>query len=240
MTRRYFVADLPNVGGLVTLSESESHHAIHVMRIKPGDSVELFDGKGKQSQAIVSAVDRKLCHCQSEEAVSIDREPKLVIHLGVALPKPDRSRELVERLTEIGVKSLTPIVAQRSQRPPSDSLLDKLRKGVVEACKQSGRNELLQVNPTVDASEYFASKQTIANWIAHPANDAEQLGVLANQALQEVTVAIGPEGGWSETEFEMAVSQGFAPVQLGKRIYRIETAATVIASVLASVSERDS
>jgi 16S rRNA (uracil1498-N3)-methyltransferase len=233
MTRRYFVPDLSIPGGLTTLPDAESQHAIRVMRVKVGDLIELFDGKGNQAEATITQLTRNDCHCESRPAATVDREPARAIHLGIALPKPERARELIERLTELGVKTVTPLVADRSQRPPSDSVIEKLRRGVVEACKQCGRNQLLEIRPTVQAANFFseaAGSKSTTRWIAHPAPEA--MSPQAAQPAREITAAIGPEGGWTDAEFHLAIEHGFQPIQLGKRIYRIETAATVIAAVL--------
>lgn len=231
MTRRYFIPDLPVVGGLVSLPEAEAQHASRVMRVQVGEDLVLFDGQGNEATAKFVHVGRKECHCQADAAQAINREPKREIHLAIALPKPDRARELIERLTEIGVGSLTPLIAQRTQRPPTDSLLAKLRRGVIESCKQSGRNHLLEVNEPVHADTFFRACEQNTRWIAHPAMDD-----IIGDAPPSGTfhVAIGPEGGWTDDEVQLALSQGFQAVDLGARIYRIETAATAIAAILAT------
>lgn len=230
MTRRYFVPDLPLSGGLVALPTAEAQHATRVMRVQHGDCVTLFDGNGKESEAVVVLASRTECHCDAESPVTIDRESTCQLHLGIGLPKPDRAKELVERLTELGVKSITPIVAARSQRPPGDSLLAKLRRGVIEACKQSERNQLMEIRDTVSAAEFFAAQWVGRRLIAHPNSAGTSLTSVRGEKM--VVAAIGPEGGWTDNEVEMATGRGFETVRLGKRTYRIETAATAVAAVL--------
>ena len=231
MTRRYFVPDLPMLGGLVGLPEAEAQHASRVMRVQVGDDLVLFDGRGNEANAHFVEVGRRECHCQVDAVQAVNREPQREIHLAVALPKPDRSRELIERLTEMGVCSLTPLIAQRTQRPPTDALLAKLRRGVIEACKQSGRNQLMDLRAPIKADAFFSSCTDGTRWIAHPAMD--QL-TQDNAASGTFHAAIGPEGGWTDDEVKLAVSQSFKPVDLGPRIYRIETAATIVAAILAT------
>jgi 16S rRNA (uracil1498-N3)-methyltransferase len=230
MTRRYFVPDLPILGGLVSLPEAEAQHASRVMRVQVGDDLVLFDGRGNEAIAQFVQVGRKECHCQADAAQAINREPQREIHLAIALPKPDRSRELVERLTEMGVRSLTPLVAQRTQRPPTDSLLAKLRRGVIEACKQSGRNQLMDLRAPMQADVFFSACDPGTKWIAHPAMDHLTRDIAPSGVFH---VAIGPEGGWTDDEVKLAVSHSFKAVDLGTRIYRIETAATTLAAILA-------
>ena len=232
MTRRYYFPELPPAGGLVTLSDAEAQHATRVMRVQSGDTIELFDGKRNQALATIAEANKRVCHCEVEPPQFVDREPERIIHLGVALPKPDRARELIERLTELGVKTVTPIIAQRTQRAPSDSLLEKLRRGVIEACKQSGRNELLEIMDIQASEKYFSSDHAGTRWIAHPGDMPISNQTFADHSL--VTAAVGPEGGWNDNEVQLATEHGFQRVDLGQRIYRIETAATVIAAFLSS------
>jgi 16S rRNA (uracil1498-N3)-methyltransferase len=230
MTRRYYVPDLPGQGGHVSLPDAEAQHAVRVMRLQAGDEIELFDGRGNQSLAVVRMIRRNQCECEAEVSRQVSREPSRIIDLGLALPKPDRARELLERLTELGVRSVTPLVAQRSQRPPSDSLLEKLNRTVVEACKQSGRNHLLEIREAMGAGEFFASARECIGLIAHPHADSMGVGSVSREGA--IMAAVGPEGGWTDDEFELARRHGFLPLQLGRRIYRIETAAVVIAAAL--------
>lgn len=231
MTRRYFVPDLPILGGLVGLPKVEAQHASRVMRVQVGDELVLFDGRGNEAIARFVHVGRKECHCQAEAAQKIDREPQREIHLAIALPKPDRSRELIERLTEMGVRSLTPLIAQRTQRPPTDSLLAKIRRGVIEACKQSGRNQLMDVRVPMRADAFFSTCDSGTKWIAHPAMNRLSRDIAPSGTFH---VAIGPEGGWTDEEVKFAILHSFKAVDLGERIYRIETAATTFAAILAT------
>ena len=230
MTRRYFVSDLPVSGGRVMLPDTEAQHAIRVMRVQVGDEIELFDGKGHQCRATFTEIGRNRCQCLAEPVEFVSREPSVSLELGIALPKPDRCRELVERLTELGVRSVTPLVAKRTQRPPSDSLLDKLKRSVVEASKQCGRNHLMEIHSVTPANEFFANAEDGTKLIAHPSNDAATLGSVTKG--ESFVAAVGPEGGWTDEEVDLARRHDFRPIGLGSRTYRIETAAVAISAVL--------
>ncbi len=236
MTRRYFVPDLPPNGGPISLPDAEAQHAIRVMRVQVGQSMTLFDGSGNEAVARVTGVTKRQCQCEAEIAAAINRESIHKLHLAVALPKPDRARELIERLTELGVSSLTPLVAERSQRPPSEALVAKLDRAVVEASKQCGRNRLLQITSPSTSQDFFRQSQSkrMTRWIADP--EGGKLPPMTEHPPAEVIAAVGPEGGWSDAELDSAIECGFVKLGLGKRIYRIETAATVIAA-LVSASE---
>ncbi|QDT10358.1 RsmE family RNA methyltransferase [Planctomycetes bacterium K23_9] len=237
MTRRYYLSDLPPVAALAVLPNSESQHAIKVMRIQVGETVELFDGRGTQADATVVSVTRKECSVRIEHSSSVDREPNRELTFAIALPKPDRCRELIERLTELGVQRVVPIVAVRTQRGPSENLIGKLRRAVIEACKQSGRNVLMEITEPMSLAEYVdqpdstpAIDSTPAKWIAHP--DGPILDFTQIVSIDSASLLIGPEGGWTEEEINIALDAGFKKVGLGKRIYRIETAAVYLAARL--------
>jgi 16S rRNA (uracil1498-N3)-methyltransferase len=231
MTRRYYHPDLPAEGGCLQLSEPEFQHAVRVMRVQLGDQIELFDGKGHQASAIVNKITRRQLECSAESRQAVDREPNRLLRLGIALPKPDRARELIERLTELGVQSVTPLITSRTQRSPSASLLERLRRGSIEACKQSGRNRLICIDQPINAAAFFANSYTGATrWIADQSGPA--IGDLIDLAGNDLVAAIGPEGGWTSEELACAGDSGFQLVGFGKRILRVETAATFLASRL--------
>jgi len=236
MTRRYYAPELPVAGGNLTLSEAESRHALRVMRVDVGDPITLFDGCGNESQGTVTQLGRNECHCKMGVPVAVSRELGRSIHLAIALPKPDRARELILRLTELGVNEVTPIVAQRTQRAPTDSLLDRLRRGVIEASKQCGRNVLLKLAPVATVTEFLATNQAGELWIAHPNCGQKSTDVFRKS--RNTVVMIGPEGGFNDSEVRQAIDVGYRGIDLGRRIYRVETAATALASIL-SIEECD-
>ncbi len=231
MTRRYYAPDLPPSGGVVPLDAGEAQHAARVMRLQAGDAVTLFDGRGYEAQAVVESIDKRNCIVAAQPAVTVDREASRPLHLAIALPKPDRAKELLERLTELGVRRVTPLVCERTQRPPSDSLLEKLRRIVVESCKQCGRNRLLEIAAPLEFGELLDRDEGGRRLIADP--DGTAFGEIALDGHGVVCALIGPEGGFTDEEVARATRAGFQKVGLGKRIYRIETAATVIAAAFA-------
>lgn len=233
MTRRYFATHLPVQGGLVSLDESETHHAINVMRIRSGETVCLFDGMGREASAIVETVGRREVSCQASPAQSVDRENEISLIVGVAMPKGDRSKELVERLTELGVNVLVPLHCKRTQWPVPDNAITKWQRVVIDACKQSGRNHLMQIESPQSADQWFKQNAApdCAKLIAHPDAQPDPHFSSATTVLpgpqekyRSARIAIGPEGGFSEEEIEVADQQGWQRMSLGNRIYRIETA----------------
>ena len=104
MTKRYYVPDLPQLGGTISLPPSEARHAIRVMRIKVGEAIELFNGQGLQAEAMIEDVKRNACICQANAACSIDREPKRKVRLAIALLENPANT----------IECIAPILAQAS------------------------------------------------------------------------------------------------------------------------------
>ncbi len=235
---RYF-SEQPISGETVRLSGVEAHHLIHVMRAKPGEKVILFDGRGGEWLAEI----RRIARTQAELALlsydAIDRENPFTITIATPLPKGDRQRWLVEKAVELGVAQLVPLRTARSVAQPGDSAPAKLARYVIEASKQCGRNRLMQIAPPVSWPEFVRQTQGISRrFVAHPAGrdnagaQPKDFRSLAEgvplSPTDAVVVAIGPEGGFTPDEIALAVAAGWAVVDLGPRILRVETAALVM------------
>jgi 16S rRNA (uracil1498-N3)-methyltransferase len=147
--------------------------------------------------------------------------------LAVALPRGDRQKWLVEKATELGVTRLVPLAAERGVAVANDATLDRLRRQVIEASKQCGRNRLLEIAPPVAATTYFQAGFTAAvRLLADPQGEP-----IARAASRENTIfAIGPEGGFTESELDAARQSGWQLITLGVRILRVETAAIALAA----------
>ncbi|MEX2111929.1 MAG: 16S rRNA (uracil(1498)-N(3))-methyltransferase [Pirellulales bacterium] len=234
MSDRFFV-EAPIDGARASLIGHEAHHLAHVMRAKPGDSVTLFDGSGAQFEARVESVGRSEVVLEVLAREAVTRELPLCVTLGVALPKGDRQRWLVEKATELGVARLVPLVSERAGEHQSEASLGRLRRAVVEACKQCGRNRLMEVAPQQTLPLFLGDQRPDAlRWFAQPDGAAigELLRELPSELPSSVAIAIGPEGGFTAAEVAAAVNCGWQSVGLGKRILRIETAALAVVAAL--------
>jgi 16S rRNA (uracil1498-N3)-methyltransferase len=227
MSERFF-SDTPITGLRAELRGEEARHLLAVMRATVGDEVVLFDGSGAEFVARVAVTSK---HCVALELVErreISRELALPVTLAVALPKGERQKWLVEKLTELGVTRLIPLLTERGVAQPVEAALDRLRRTVIEASKQCGRNRLLEVAEPQSAALLFAAAQAdVLRLIADPAG--QLVGQLAPRR-QPVIAAIGPEGGFTPDELSKAVASGWQSVSLGPAILRVETAAIAIAA----------
>ena len=232
MPDRFFAPSFRESGSL-TLDGPEAHHLMHVLRIAAGEAVEVFDGRGLVASAEVVAVRKRDVELR---IVAARREapPAREVILGTAVPKGDRFDWLIEKATELGVTRIVPLVTSRSSVDPRDSKLDKLRQAVITACKQCGRNHLLEVSPVTAWADFVRNEfPNRAAFIAHLSSDARplSLGVSTLDHQPSTVFAIGPEGGFTNEEVALALVAGAKPISLGPLVLRIETAAIAIAAL---------
>lgn len=234
MSRRFFV-DYPISGDSATLVGPEAHHLAHVCRAKPGEEVTLFDGSGAEFAARVERVGRAEIELAVLNRAVVDRELSLACTIGVALPKGDRQTWLVEKAVELGVSRIVPLSTERGVAQPVDKALDRLRRAVIEASKQCGRNRLLDISEPLDWPNYVAAAPSeTCRLIAHPSGAHSPQRLMCGQT--SFYFAVGPEGGFTDDEVAISVQAGWHPVVLGPRILRVETAAICLASLVANLA----
>lgn len=226
MSQRFFV-EPPITGQQATLAGSEAQHLAKVMRARVGDEVMLFDGSGSEFVARVESIGRHEVELVIVRQEIVDRESKHRVTLGVALPKGERQAWLVEKAVELGVAAMTPLITERGVAQPNEATLSRLRRNVIEASKQCGRNRLMEVN-TPEPLEQFVQHTASLRWLAHPGSESQPPSATWHDGL----VAIGPEGGFTDHEVKAASDAGWQIVGLGPRILRVETAALALAARL--------
>ncbi len=247
MSDRFF-ASHPIAGDRVTLDGPEAHHLLHVMRATAGTEVTLFDNSGAEFDAVVESTRRSEAILRVIDRREVDRELPLTLDVGVALPKGDRQKWLVEKLTELGVTTLVPLITERSVAQPTASAAERLVRAVIEATKQCGRTRLMQIaepklwNDWIAKSSQPPQQSAIRNpqseivrrIIAHP--NAPALSTLDLKTPLPTSIAIGPEGGFTDAEVAAALAAGWQRISLGQSILRVETAAIALAAALAVCS----
>jgi 16S rRNA (uracil1498-N3)-methyltransferase len=227
MTARFF-ADQPIRSPQVHLSGPEAHHLLHVMRATVGQEVVLFDGLGAEYRARIEKLQRDHVLRAVLDRQEIDRELSGEVVLGVALPKGDRQRWVVEKCVELGVSRLVPLITSRGVAQPTGSALQLVARQVVEASKQCGRNRLMSVAPPMEVEPWLASRPPgTAGLLADPTGQPPE-GLLPFPV--PAWLAVGPEGGWTDAELQAGRRSDWQVLALGPRILRVETAAVVLAA----------
>ena len=222
-------------GQTLSLPPGAARH-VQVLRLQPGAVITLFNGEGGEFEATVMRMGRSDVDVQIGPHLAIEREAPRVIHLLAGITANERMDWLVEKATELGVASITPLVAERSvlklKGERADKKLAHWQGVAVAAAEQCGRNRVPVIYPAV----------SLAQWLAHPTGDAQRcvlslapgtrsLAAAAGGA-QALLVLSGPEGGLSPAEESLALSSGFVPVTLGSRVLRAETAPLAVLAAL--------
>jgi len=240
MTARFY-ADLPLLPGTsISLPDSTARH-VQVLRLQPGDHITLFNGQaGPEGEfdATVTRMGRSDVDVTVGAFTATQREAARPIHLAVGMPANDRMDWLVEKACELGAASIQPLMSERSVLRLKSERADKKvlhwRGIAVAACEQCGRNRLPVIHEVRTLADWLKALKALGLRGPADANDARLLLSLqaGTQALstalaldeQSLTFLSGPEGGLSPAEEAAAIAFGFAPVTLGPRVLRAETA----------------
>jgi 16S rRNA (uracil1498-N3)-methyltransferase len=203
------------------------------MRI--GDAVHVFDGEGHEIQGVIRDISGKRVQLDDLKTCAAERESPLHIVLAQAMSSSEKMDWVVQKATELGVTEIQPLQTRRSVTKLSAERAEKRTEhwhGVaIAACEQCGRNVLPKVHAPLEFSAWLAQMQAASN--GSDARGSKLIlmpqGATALHALPKpqgtVTLLIGPEGGFTEDEEQMAQHAGFTPIILGRRILRTETAA---------------
>jgi 16S rRNA (uracil1498-N3)-methyltransferase len=235
LAERFYCADLPTEG-IATLVGDEAHHLSRVRRVQPGEIVELFNGQGMGRRAVVGKLHKDRVELTLREPID-DRTPPIELTLATAVPKGERFDWLVEKATELGVSRLVPIRWERSTVDPRRTKLDRLRRTVIEAAKQCGRNRLMELVDPTDWSAYVDVEGAAIRILADPSGTA--FPATWNHAGRAgVALAVGPEGGLTPAEVERAGAAGWHSQRLSNTVLRIETAALAGCALLLGLAEK--
>ena len=244
MKRRFFCEFIPEVDETVVLSESEVYHIQNILRKGPEDEIILLDGKG------VEAVARILPRPSNEKAIRLACRilkkrnhfpPKIRCSLHISPPRSQAIRQIIRQAVELGISEIVPVITQFSVCKPDKHSLSKWYFDAREACKQSGNPFLPKIHPP----------QTLESILTHPIEPGF-MGMAPNSGLADpgnakpdnlqvikklfnqtkngkMAVWIGPEGGFTSTEFHTLLKLGIVPIIIGQWTLRVETA--VVASL---------
>lgn len=208
------------------LTEEESKHAIKVLRLEAGDEVCMIDGVGGLYFGIIDEPDQKKCVIRVIEKIEQYNRRNYNLHIAIAPTKNiERLEWFLEKVTEIGIDEITPLLCQRSERKAIKT--DRLEKIVLSAMKQSIKAYKPKVNELTKFSDFIASQVGENTFIAHCEEVPKPSLKSKVGKNQKYTILIGPEGDFSPEEIELAKSRGIQEVHLGKSRLRTETAGVV-------------
>jgi 16S rRNA (uracil1498-N3)-methyltransferase len=226
---RFYASGPLEAGTTVTLPERVSTQIFRVLRLRIDDVIVLFDGCGLESEARIVEAGKKsvLAEITSEPRRGVvPASPRL--HLGQALLKSDKFDLVVQKATELGVSALTAVENERCvvslpvDRAPAR--LERWERIAIEALEQSERADFVDIDGPIAFEEMVSRSVADLKLIAAERSCSQHLWELIVPGLRDVTVLIGPEGGYTDRELEIAERGGFQPVSLGPTILRSETA----------------
>ncbi len=231
MIRVLAPAPLDDAAGIVVLGEDESHH-LRVRRVADGDPAEVLDGAGRIGVGRLVARG-KAWEVALDSVRTVPAPADLVLLVGAG--DKDRFGWLVEKAVELGVTRLVPLDTERSRHVASrvrDEHRARFAQRAAEALKQCGGAWGLTIGRVTPIEPALAAVTTSVRWLADPSG--AEPGLLG---AEPVTIIIGPEGGLTGPESELAKERGFVPTRLGGRVLRFETAA-IVAAAAASVGRK--
>jgi 16S rRNA (uracil1498-N3)-methyltransferase len=222
---RLYVNAALNVGGRIELDDDAAHYVRSVLRLKQDQNIVLFNGQGGEYVGRFSEVSRKHVRVEIETYSQRDVESPLQVNLGMGISRGDRMDWAVQKAVELGVAKLTPLLTERCVTKLTDDKkqqrLQHWQHIVQHAAEQSGRTRLPEMSDIIDISEWLSQQQGLRIFLDPYAEHS--LADLQPEN-QRVTLLSGPEGGFSESERQLAKAVGFIPVRMGARILRTETA----------------
>ena len=217
----------------VQLSDETAHYLGKVLRVRPGDTLSLFNGEQGEFLASILSVDKKTITVKLVQAVPCHADPRLPIHLGLGLSRGERMDYAIQKATEAGVSSITPLLTERCEVKMRDdrkeNRLQHWERIAISACEQCGRNLLPQILPPQSLAQWVNAAQADVRLVLHPLADNTNPG---SGRPASVALLVGPEGGLSPAEVDAAVQSGFSSLQLGPRILRTETAPLAAIAIL--------
>ncbi len=211
------------LGQVVQFQKAETHYISDVLRLKEGDDIFLFNN-GVEFRTMICSLGKNKSELKVEN-ISDNSIRSVPVCLAVAVIKPARFEWLIEKATELGVQKIQPIITEFVNQPRMK--MDRFKKIIIEASEQCARNDVPELAEPVKLAEF------LKKWKAPIYFADERLpDCSVKKPDDEFAVLIGPEGGFSESEFAAMEQAGAKPVNLGKTILRAETAAIVAVAKL--------
>src|SRR6266850_3887481 len=233
---RFFVDAALRAGSSCTLAEDSAHHAVHVLRLRSGDDVTLFNGRGGEYPGRISSIQRLQISVDVLEHRAIERESPLHVVLVQGVSSGERMDFTIRKAVELGVAEIRPVLAAGSvARPKGERAAARQghwQKIAVAACEQCGRNRIPAVHPLVEASAYRPqAAEKAVTVLLSPGSDLAFSKFIEGKGASFI-LAAGPEAGFDAQEEKAFLDAGFVPVKLGPRVLRTETAALAALAAL--------
>jgi 16S rRNA (uracil1498-N3)-methyltransferase len=232
MVPRFYVDAPLRAGSVCTLPEDAAHHAVHVLRLREGDELTLFNGRGGEYAARIASMQRLKISIDLLQHRAVERESRLRVTLVQGISAGEKMDSTVRKAVELGVAEIQPVLAERSVARPKGERADSRRghwqKVVIAACEQCGRNRIPEVQPLMPLADYRAAGGATKILLSPQA----RLKLSEAAKGESFVLAAGPEAGFTVPEEAALTAAGFVPASLGPRVLRTETAAVAALAAL--------
>jgi len=229
---RFYCSDADFSKSSVVITDShEIHHIKDVLRLKKGSSIQIFNGKSQQADAVIEQINEIAIHV-SIKGVKQGQEGSAKIILACAPPKKGKFEFIIEKCTELGVDEIIPLKTKRTEvifsEDKMSAKISRFKAVAVNAAKQSKRTKVPHIHPMTSLSQVLQALDpgavhlfpSLHNHSKHISDVLLKVG-----KNSPVTIFIGPEGDFSPDEVELAIKHGCVPVTLGDTVLKVETAA---------------
>lgn len=217
----------------IALESDTAHYVGTVLRMRAGEPLSLFNADNSEFEAVIVSADRKSVTVQLGNAIPATADPLLPIHLALGISRGERMDYAIQKATEAGVTSITPLFTERCEVKIKgdrvDNRLNHWQRVAISACEQSGRCRVPIVSAPVEFTHWLKEERIGTSFVLDHRGNA---GFPQQSPPEAVTLLIGPEGGLSESEIDIALNTGFQSVRLGPRVLRTETAPVVAISLV--------
>jgi len=232
----FYIAEMQNIQGLISLSEQEAYHCIKVLRKQIGEHIYVTNGKGKIAEAEIVEIGKKRVEVVPQKFI-VEKESRAENHLHIYIaPTKNISRFewFLEKATEIGVDEITPIICMHSERRNIRN--DRLEKVILSATKQSLSPFLPFLHPAIKLADVLKEKKLENAYLAI-GEEKKNLFVKTINKGQDLSVFIGPEGDFSTEEIQAFKEKEIVSVSLGKNRLRTETAGVVAVNTVSIINQ---
>ena len=232
---RLFTDQSLTPGDRVVLEGAVAQHLGRVLRARVGDRIALFNGDGREFAAQVLTVSKREVSVDIGAAFTPQTESLVHTTLGLCLSKGDRFDWAIQKATELGVGAIAPLYSERVDFSiPPDRMGKRIahwQQIAISACEQCGRVKVPSITPPLSLAFWVENLSAEQKWVLHCADNSDASAVTQGTP-QDAALLIGPEGGLTDQEFDVASAEGFKLLQLGPRVLRTETAPAAALSVL--------
>ncbi len=233
---RFFIDDSLSVGARVNLSQQQSHQVANVLRLQSGDQIVLFNGDGSEYRAVISEIDRSATAVDivsTEVGFTLPGPP---IHVALALIKSDRFEWALQKVTELGAERFIPMITEHSvislRVDREARRRERWLKIAAEASEQSGRCTIPAIDPVVAFDDLICRIDATQTYLLWEEESTTALTAMRFDPDRPIVLLVGPEGGFSSAEIEMAKQAGVKTASLGHLTLRAETAAVAAAAMI--------